>query len=651
MSVAPPSDFELLHAIRPSARHLSAGGSRGSHTEVFAFDSHALGETCADLAASHGGSPERARAVGRAIGRRFLMKVGNIAEYVVKLSGGRESVVQRHVMSEAFGPAGYNMSPNLDKVHVDVREAVREIPYFGFGSPADLFAPDLLGDARRAITGEPGATDPAAAVFLVEEDGRRRHGRTAYEILRDDPYFQADIKDFAALARHQEFLREQPMDTVLRERMRAFFEAPITVGARDVLRWAEGSRHPTVGWDRAEDVIRGCFAEFGRENFLPPEVNYYTISTGRTPDEVRLVEAENRKAAEAFGRWMVEWMPFSWTSPLSDRGLTEVAAGVLALHFDYPIFEVEPYSGLVSTAGMRLALRLAVGTTIHTTGLRVPERRNPIGPALVERAKAVAAFVERLGEGERQEFFNIVNGMLWEVAARGGIPGKDGLLHVFRRIDRTFYSFQERAQYPVEHGGVVEEVVTLEDLHGPGGREILARRPAIARKLVVFFVMVYRYFLETGHVPDLRPDDAGRDLFVKGIWGYSTKNVLIVSGRSVDGRPIDVVRFVDNKDQFKQYSREEDRAHPLGLAKHALRLVHPLIQPAMERSIGLYTGIVASANGDGAPSGGDRYSRLSRATSQVMHAAVDGALTHAGALLHDLIDDGADGLDRAMRRR
>ncbi|MBM4395501.1 MAG: hypothetical protein FJ087_07400 [Deltaproteobacteria bacterium] len=642
-------DFELLHAMHGAMRHLTPGSSGGSHTEVFAFESDRLSAAMADLAARHGGSPERAAEAGRRIGRRFLVKVGNITKYVVKLKGGRETVFPRHVVSEAFGPVGYNMAPTLDKVSLDTREAVREIPYFGWGAPEDQFAPDVLGEAAAAVTGRNFRERLRDGVFLVIPgvDGRER--RTAWDVLAADPYFDARIADFDGLRRFQERVRERPVDAMLKDRLRAFFDAPMTVGVRDVLRYAEGSRHPALGWSRAEGVIRRCFDEHGAENFLPPEINYYARSIAFAPDRAAAIDASNREAAEAFARSLVERLPFAWTAALSDRELTAIAHGILDLHFDYPLFEVEPYSGVVSTATARFLLRAAVAATIHLAGARVPERRNPLTPALAARVRPVGAFVERLGGDDRASFCNTVNEMLWAVAARGGIPAADGRLLQYRRVDRTFYSFQERAQWGVESRGTVEDLMTLEDLCGPAGRDLLSRRPALARKLVVFFTLVYRYFLDSGHVPDLRPDDAGRDLLLKGIWGYSTKNVLVVAGRRRDGRPIDVIRFVDNKDQFKQYKREEDRERPMGLAKYGLRLVHPLVQPAMERSIGMYAAIAAASDGV-EEAAVDLPRRLARVTNQVARSGVDGAMTHVSAFLHDLIDDSTDGIERVLRK-
>ncbi len=643
-------DYDLLSLMRGALRPLS---TRGSHTQVHAIEGARLGDILAERAGDLGADRERrnrARRLGERIAARFLLKVGNIYEYVVKLSGGRESVIRRHLMSEAFGPAGYNLAPCRDKVHLDAREAVREIPYFAFGAPEVQFAPDVLDEVRATLSGRAGAPRRSPPPFLIEEG---REGRTVldvYRILDEDPYFQGRIRGWDDLVRFQRHLRENPVDTAMRERLAEFFDAPMTVGLRDVLRFLEGSRHPEIGWEVADRVIRHCFDAFGTETFLPPEVNYYTVSIHQSPDQVATRADANERAARAFASWFVSRAPLTWTARRSDGDLLELALAVLEAHHDYPIFDVEPYTGIASTSGLRLAGRVAFGALVHASGLDMPERRNPLNPSIASRFPVIAAFVASLPECERDSFYDLVNALLVEAMVRGGIPDRDGNPHPFTRIDRTFYSFQERAEVPVARAGQVEEVVTLEDLLEPQGRPLLDRHPDLPARLVVFFVLVYRYFLDTGHVPDLRPDDAGRDLFLRGIWGYKTRNVLVATGRDRAGRPIASIRFVDNKDQFKQYRRAEDRSHPMGLAKYGARLIHPLIQPAMERSIGMFTEMAASRQNASPLHRRDLPARWSRSIAHVLHSGVDGAVTHAQAFLHDLIDDSTDGIERFLRR-
>lgn len=644
------NDFDLLSGLKKAMHPLSADGSGGSHTVVYSVDPEEAALALGEMAQDNGGAVREAQELGRNLGRRFLIKVGNIDQYVVKLKNGRQSVISRQIPSEAFGPSGYNLAPTIDKVHTDAREAVREIPYFGFGGPDDLFAPDVLGQAVKVVGGRDVQNGPAPiGTFLVEDQPDGRIHRDSMDILASDPYFSRKLSDIESLIRFQTYLREHPLDTAMEERLRQFFDAPITVGVRDTLRFLEGSRHPSMGWAVARDIIDRCFADHGRENFLPPEINYYTHSLALDEKTLREWGETNDRVARAFARWMVKTLPFAWTASVDDEDLFAVARGLLSAHFNYPVFEVEPNTGILSAATLRLALRVAMGAVVHVSGISIPERRNPITGKLVEQVRPVASFLEKLNGGQRSGFFNIVNALLWEVAVRGGIPGEDGRPLPYRSIRKTFYSFQERAQRALGNRGVVEEVLTLEELFSPSGQRVLQKHPELARKLTVFFVLSYRYFLDTGHAPDLRPDDVGMDLFVRGIWGYKTQNVLVVTGRSADGRPIEAVRFVDNKDQFKQYRSWEDRERPLGLVKYGIRLIHPVVEPGLVRSIGIYVDKVASSEGI-KKEHGDTATVLARSAREVLLKGVDSTITSMQAVLHDAIDDTADAVEISIKK-
>lgn len=644
------NDYETLYLIKPAFKAMSG---RGSHTQVYSLDKKILGQILAEKAAEVGGTKDRcetAQRFGERVAERFLVKVGNIYEYVVKLSGGGETVIRRQLMSEAFGPVGYNLAPGRDKVLTDSRDAARQIPYLGFGRAEEQFAPDILGEIRRVIFGDPRRKESHKGLFLVEEvDGERRFFNVV-GFLSEDPYFQGRVRNLNDLFSFQRYLREHPLDAGLRARLAEFFEAPMTVGVRDVLRFLEGSRHPDLGWETAEKVVAKCFEDHGKETFLPPEINYYTTSIHLSPEDVKVMRNANLDAAKAFVRWLVGRAPLTWTARMSDQELERLAYAILEAHHDYPVFEVEPYSGVFSVATARLLGRVLLNGVIHLTGLEVPERRNGLTESVSAHYSEIRRFLERLEPEDQANFISIVNDLLGEFALRGGIPESDGRLHVFRRVDKTFYSFQERAEYAVLSRGSLENLLTLEELLSHHGTQVIERYPDIPAKLLVFFVLAYRYFLDTGHVPDLRPDDAGRDLFVRGIWGYKTRNVLIAVGHDREGRPIVCVRFVDNKDQFKQYRRVEDRAQPLGLARYGLRLVHSIVQPAMERSIGIFADMASTRLGFAAGRNRDFIGRLSRWLSHLLHESVDAGVVYMQAWAHDLIDDTLSGAERVARK-
>ena len=112
------------------------------------------------------------------------------------------------------------------------------------------------------------------------------------------------------------------------------------------------------------------------------------------------------------------------------------------------------------------------------------------------------------------------------------------------------------------------------------------------------------------------------------------------------------VVFVDNRDQFKQYRRVEDRRKPLGPAKHALRLAYPLIEPAMQRSIGIFVQKVREQRfgREPGPSPG-LWSAAERGidlTRTLVQSSVDSTFVNTKALLDDLVDDLHVGAKRTL---
>ncbi len=188
-------------------------------------------------------------------------------------------------------------------------------------------------------------------------------------------------------------------------------------------------------------------------------------------------------------------------------------------------------------------------------------------------------------------------------------------LWTYQRIPRTFYSFQEKAQYASSLKGTVEDTMSLAELHLPQNCDLLKTIPELAEKLTVFFTLLLRYYKDTGFIPDLRPKNAGRELLLLGIWGYVSDNLLVTLRRDEHDEMHADLSFVDNKDQFKEYRRMEDRDAPKGIAKHALRMTGSLAEPAMLRAIGMFTEI-AAANCDG------RTSKHQSVLEKYLHSSI-----------------------------
>ncbi|MBI4701968.1 MAG: hypothetical protein HY744_12590, partial [Deltaproteobacteria bacterium] len=182
-------DYGRLHALLGATEPLGPAGEGGSHTDVLRFDAGRLRRAVADASGQAELGPGLERLVTE-LAEGYLVKKGKIDLFSMPLVGRESSHLRRPLVSHAFGPVGYNLMPTFEKTVQDATEAVRLVPYFGFGPPSGFCAPDFLAWLR-----DPPRDDavPAndAALFLRTACGGDELGRSAYELLADDEYFHA----------------------------------------------------------------------------------------------------------------------------------------------------------------------------------------------------------------------------------------------------------------------------------------------------------------------------------------------------------------------------------------------------------------------------------------------------------------------------
>ncbi|MBW2526277.1 MAG: hypothetical protein JRI23_19000 [Deltaproteobacteria bacterium] len=641
-------DYQRLHALLSATEPFSESGEGGSHTDVLQFDGDRLR---ANVAGSLGTErlPAGAERLVEELSDRYLVKKGKIHYFSMAVTGAETNHIRRNVVSWAFGPVGYNLMPTWDKTTIDAHEAARLIPFFGCGDPAGVFAPDFLRWLESA---------PESDEIPKNEDGTFLRtvlrgaavDRTAFDLLDDDEYFHARSRNQAELADFQRFVRRNPLGATMRQRLSDFFEAPITVGVRDTMRWFRGSRHHSMPWDRAQGIIEQCFERHGTDNFLLPEINYYSYDTSYSPKQLETVWQRNQVVAQAFAQRLEDALTGKAHTAWRARNGQQLAFELLDFHHDYPLYEVEPYAGFLSGMMLRFLARFSWGVLVQATGLKEPEVRNVDLGRLPEFHASFVGLLASLEPGERERFIDTVQHVLG-ADYRRGLTDAAGERLWFERIPRTFYTFQQKADRP-SSGRRVVGVHQLDELWQEDHAGIWQRYPELAEKLVVFFTLIYRYYADTGFIADLRPRDAGRDIFIYGIWGYVTENLLIVEELDERGEAQVRVVFVDNRDQFKEYRREEDRRKPLGPAKYALRLIHPLIEPAMQRGIGIFVNKVAEATFGTQPdrplgplTAAERGLDVART---VVQKSVDSTFVNTKAVVDDLVDDLHTGARRTL---
>lgn len=646
--MAPRLD-ELLARVVESTTFLNPNSSGGAHTDVFRINGEALARNLESLV------PEEVRTKARPqielaaakVAERFILKRGKTRDFAMQIVGSRENVIPRKAVSQVFGPHGYNLLPTVEKLLTDASEAAREIPYFAYGSRGACLAPDVLSQLHTLVTtGEipDGFLQPDKDLFLsfLPDAAEPALDMTVYEVLTRDLYFKGRTRDFDGLSQFQQFVRSNPLTREMEEMLSQFFDAPITVGLRDVVRWARGSRHPEIGWEKASQVIKSAFETHGDETFLPVEMTYYGIDSSVNPMERQSLLEINERVVPLFAALLKPNLK-KQRLKIADDVVLDLAREILDFHHGYPLYDIEPYQGVLSVSTLRLGLRLGLALAMLSVGFELPEKPNFDLAYLRRRPGAMARLGRDLDESQTTRLIEAISQTLLVYHEAGGVRDDYGNLWSFHRIPRTFYAFQENALYRTSQKGTVEEVFTLEELANPEHRDLLRTIPELARKLTVFFTMVYRYYKETGFVPDLRPRHAGRDIFVLGIWGYVSDNLLVLVWKDAQGERHADLSFVDNRDHFKEYRRSEDRRQPVGIAKNAARLTSGIIEPAMIRSIGLFANQVwENDHKNQGPHSSVVSKYLHRGldiAQEVAHSAIDQAFDTTKSAVQDFADD------------
>ena len=650
----------MLGAVYRSCEYLQPDSKGGAHADVLKINPEALHH---ELVLLTGGDPSdtasaRFEEAASRIADRFIVKRGKIEDFSMQIIGPGENTLPRHRISHAFGPAGYSILPTVEKALIYAGDAGREIPYFAVGGEGRIFAPDILTQLGKVVRNKRiprRFLEPEGDLFLSFIDGAGGDSidLSLYSVLSEDPYFKASASNFEELSDFQRFVRSNPLTRSMEDRLAAFFHAPITVGVRDTVRWALGSRHPDIGWEKARETLLTCFANHGDENFLPTEVTYYAPDYSLSDEQLARLFDTNARVVSLFAADMADALKDKGFLGLEREQILRLARQVLDFHHDYPLYEVEPYQGLVSVTTLRLAARVVANLALIYAGLDLPERKNKNIEWLARRPGDLLVLAARMDPDDQQRFCGAAEQALSRYITRGGMSDEHGNVWTYHRLPRTFYSFQERAEYPTMAKGRVEDTFTLEDLQKPPYKGLLRSLPELAEKLTVFFTLVYRYYQDTGFVPDLRPKHAGRDIFVLGIWGHVSENLLITLWRDQSGELHADLSFVDNKDHFKEYRRVEDRQVPVGIARHALRLTGPVVEPAMLRSVGIFTDMVENnlSGGSRRPvSLFDKYATKGLDIAhEVIHQGIEHGFDNTKVTVEDFVDDFFAGLKRWLK--
>lgn len=549
--------------------------SHGAHTDIFKFNDNVL-----KIFSKKNYIADDKTILLKQLSESILVKKGKIKDFTMPLTRSGNNTIPRKLMSYAFGPFGVNIAPVFSKVMEDSNEVARQIPYFAYGEPSSFLLPDYVSMLSNELSRQNNKVkNPFLTVFFDNQIEQY----SLFDIIKRDPYFNAKIKDSQDLIQYQQFIRKNPLSLAMKEKLTEFFESPITVGVRDVLRRMKGAKHPHLSWEQAFKAIDYCFEKWGTTNFLVPEVNYYSYDTSIPSKNLSELIKSNQQTARLLTSLLKELLPETVYWKYIKSGGDTVSYQILRFYHDYPLYEVEPYTGVLSTTTAYMMLRIFFSVFLLLSGKELQEPGNTDFSKIPEYSKEAIRFFASLSKAETEITTDALIEIFLKYMLQNGFKLNTGKRFVFKRIPKTFYNFQRLATGQ-KNNPDIEFFITTEQFQKNKFALTEQKNPEIAEKLVVFYTLVYRFFLDTGFIPDLRPKHAGRDIFIYGIWGYITENLLILKNKT------DIeIKFIDNRDNFKRYEPSIDSRKPVGFAKLGWRLAFPLIEPALQRSIGIYT--------------------------------------------------------------
>jgi len=217
----------------------------------------------------------------------------------------------------------------------------------------------------------------------------------------------------------------------------------------------------------------------------------------------------------------------------------------------------------------------------------------------------------------------------------------------------VLYTFFEAPLPRLADGEELLETFRLSELRAPRYALLLREHPELVGKLVVFFTLVLRHFLDTDHVPDLRPTRLVRDFMLLGIWGYDTQNLLVNLYRREGSAAVrSEIRFI-GRTQLKHYRPEQDRLQEAALMRKAVSHLGPLLEPSMLRALGNFLMAYAEAT-QGLRNRPDSRVAVARQALEVVRETVRGGLkaglVDVATILEVAVDGGVDGAQRALDR-
>jgi hypothetical protein len=647
-----PTDRQILRALLESAAPLASGPGRDMRQQALAFEPERLTERLMQLARLAGvrGNRRRMQRFAEDFATRVRLRVSRSDPVPLSLWRGQVEL-PRWFVAELLGPVGAELLPTRHQARQAALDAAREVAYFGSGELGVQVMPHPVALVRAVLAG---AEDLRVEPVLLEEEDTPARRWSLFELLRRDEDFHRPVEGEAELGRLQARLREDPLDGTIVSRLRAFFDKRATVGLRDSARWALGSRHPWFGWKRARERIAACFERHGGESFLSTRLSLYLPDLTLPDAELEAMQADCARAADLFAERVRERLGPGLAEALGPERLRRLAWAALDSHHDNPDFDLEVPelpSGQTTLSFLGHAFSVLWRSA---RGQEQAPRPNMNLRGHLGAMGVTAALLPEQSEAEREAVLAALQAVLADYTSRTGLQDATGRPQVFRRPAHLLYTFHASPEPQPRDGEEVLDAFGLDELQAPSHAHSLHEHPEVFEKLVVFYTLVLRHWLDSSRAPDLMPLSLGKDFILLGLWGTSTPQVRVHLYRNIKtGKVRSQVCYV-GLSQVQGIRPERDRLNEGAFARLLINQLAPLLEPSMLRAVGVFL-MAAEERREGTrfqQVGALAFARQSlevfreTARTGIKSALVDTATT-AEMLVDNAVDYALLGLDRA----
>ncbi|NOZ87280.1 MAG: hypothetical protein GXP49_13635 [Deltaproteobacteria bacterium] len=588
-----------------------------------------------------GFSRGRAAKAARSIGHNLRLRIWKNEPIEVKL-GGRVLRINRSLVAEALGALASDLLPTRRRAIQESMAAAREVLYFGGDgkNPLPVLAsPSVLVD----MAGKGEDLSASGKELFLEDAPLWNKNWTVRELLERDRSIQKSFGSEDDIKSFQEKLREDVLDGATVMKLREFYSRKITVGFRDTMRWALGSRHPWFGWNRARDLIEHSFKEHGSESFLPSFLRIYTYDLDLEESEIKTILESNTKVVYRLAGLIKPQLIARTREALSDGRLERLCAVCLDYHHDYPDYEIEARGRIPGGVSAGFAAKAAADVLRKMLGMELEPRRNTNVGVYCRSIGIEQELLGGLEESEKKDIYRIIEETL---------SGTSGPAAEYVRPKMILYTLFQSPVPRARPGEKLVDSFTLADAKVPRHSVHMVKNVALLEKLVVFFTLVVRHYLDTGYVPDLMPADKMKDFTLLGLWGHNTRSLRINLYES-DGNGDRTEIVFTGKGQIRRYRPDEEGISEAAVAKMIVSHLDPLIEPSVLRALaGFLMALDEHLRGNRAR-GLERLSVARHAVEvyrEGMRRGLKATMVDMATLLEVLVNDSADMAQDGLNR-